>query len=153
MKLSEHLTRSEFEHSPTAIDRGINNSMTEQHLANAIVLAKQIFEPIRKYRGKAIKVNSGYRSAQLNRSVGGSKTSQHCTGEAIDLPLTADEFHYIKDNLEFDQLIAEFPKNGTPQWVHVSYRNNKNQRRQVLVAKKVNGKIKYLPYKGVQDLF
>ena len=146
MRLSDNLTRSEFEHSPAAIDRGINNSMTEQHLANAIVLAKQIFEPIRKFRGKAIKVNSGYRSAHLNRSVGGSKTSQHCTGEAIDLPLTADEFHYIKDNLEFDQLIWEFGTDLQPSWVHISFSSSGKNRSQVLRAKKVGKKTVYTKF-------
>ena len=146
MKLSDHLTRTEFEYSPTAIGRGIDNSMTDAHLKNAIVLAKQIFEPIRKYRGKAIKVNSGYRSAQLNRSVGGSKTSQHCTGEAIDLPLTADEFHYIKDNLEFDQLIWEFGTDLQPSWVHISFSSSGKNRRQVLRAKKVGKKTVYTKF-------
>lgn len=143
MKLSEHLTRAEFEYSPTAIERGINNSMNDLHLKNAINLAVNIFEPIRKYRGKPIKINSGYRSAILNRSVGGSKTSQHCTGEAVDLPLTADEFHFIKDNLVYDQLIWEFGNDTQPSWVHVSFSSTKKNRMQVLKAKKVGGKTKY----------
>jgi hypothetical protein len=145
MKLSDHLTRAEFEHSPTAINRGINNSMTEQHLANAIILAREIFEPIRKYRGKPIKINSGYRSFALNRAVGGSRTSQHCTGEAVDLPLSADEFKYIKDNLEFDQLIWEFGTDLQPSWVHISFATGKN-RKQVLRAKKVGKKTMYTKF-------
>ena len=143
MKLSEHLTRAEFEHSPTAIERGIDNSMNELHLKNAINLAVNVFEPIRKYRGKPIKINSGYRSAILNRSVGGSKTSQHCSGEAVDLPLTADEFHFIKDNLVYDQLIWEFGNDTQPSWVHVSFSSTRKNRMQVLKAKKVGGKTKY----------
>ena len=145
MKLSDHLTRAEFEHSPTAINRGIKNSMTEQHLANAIILAREIFEPIRKYRGKPIKINSGYRSFALNRAVGGSRTSQHCTGEAVDLPLSADEFHYIKDNLEFDQIIWEFGTDLQPSWVHISFATGKN-RKQVLRAKKVGKKTMYTKF-------
>ncbi len=137
MKLSEHLTRAEFEHSDTAINRGISNSMTDQHLKNAINLAVNIFEPIRKYRGKPIKINSGYRSAALNRAIGGSKSSQHCSGEAIDLPLTAEEFHFIKNNLVFDQLIWEFGTDLQPSWVHVSLSVSGKNRKQVLRAKKV----------------
>ena len=140
MKLSDHLTRAEFEHSETAINRGISNSMTDTHLKNAINLAVNIFEPIRVFRGKPIKINSGYRSSALNRAIGGSKTSQHCTGEAVDLPLTAREFHFIKDNIVFDQLIWEFGNDNEPKWVHVSLSGNGKNRKQVLRAKKV-GKV------------
>lgn len=146
MKLSEHLTRAEFEYSDTAINRGISNSMTDQHLKNAINLAVNIFEPIRKYRGKPIKINSGYRSSALNRAIGGSKSSQHCSGEAVDLPLTADEFHFIKNNLVFDQLIWEFGTDLQPSWVHVSFSSTRKNRMQVLKAKKVGGKTKYLQF-------
>lgn len=143
MKLSDHLTRAEFEYSPTAIGRGIDNSMTDAHLKNAIVLANEIFEPIRKFRGKAIKINSGYRSGALNRAVGGSKTSQHCTGEAVDLPLTAEEFHWIRLNLVYDQLIWEFGTDAQPSWVHVSFSASGKNRMQVLKAKKVGKKTVY----------
>lgn len=143
MKLSDHLTRAEFEYSPTAIGRGIDNSMTDAHLKNAIVLAKEIFDPIRKFRGKAIKINSGYRSSALNRAVGGSKTSQHCTGEAVDLPLTAEEFHWIRLNLVYDQLIWEFGTDAQPSWVHVSFSASGKNRMQVLKAKKVGKKTVY----------
>jgi hypothetical protein len=143
MKLSDHLTRAEFEYSPTAIGRGIDNSMTDAHLKNAIVLAKEIFDPIRKFRGKAIKINSGYRSSALNRAVGGSKTSQHCTGEAVDLPLTAEEFHWIRLNLVYDQLIWEFGTDTQPSWVHVSFSASGKNRMQVLKAKKVGKKTVY----------
>ena len=143
MKLSEHLTRAEFEHSDTAINRGISNSMTDQYLKNAINLAVNVFEPIRKFRGKAIKVNSGYRSSALNRAIGGSKTSQHCTGEAVDLPLTSNEFHFIKDNLVYDQLIWEFGTDLQPSWVHISLSGVGKNRKQVLRAKKVGKKTVY----------
>ena len=143
MKLSEHLTRAEFEYSDTAISKGISNAMTDQHLKNAINLAVNIFEPIRKFRGKPIKINSGYRSSALNRAVGGSKSSQHCTGEAIDIPLTADEFNFIKNNLVFDQLIWEFGTDLQPSWVHVSLSATGNNRKQVLKAKKVGKKTVY----------
>lgn len=147
MKLSKHLSRAEFEFSPTAVRRGINNEMNATQLAAAIRLAENVFEPLRAFRGAPIKVNSGFRSLALNQAIGGSsKTSQHMKGEAMDLPLTTSEFLWIKDNLEFDQLIWEFGTNDFPQWVHVSYKA-KNNRKQVLRAVKVGGKTKYLPFK------
>ena len=152
MNLSKHLTRAEFEFSPTAVRRGINNEMNATQIASAKLLAEKVFEPLRAFRGAPIRVNSGFRSLALNQAIGGSsKTSQHMKGEALDLPLTTSEFLWIKDNLQFDQLIAEFPRNGQPQWVHVSYKS-KGNRKQVLVAKKVSGKTKYFPYKSEADL-
>lgn len=143
-KLSKHLTIEEFEHSPTAIASGISNKMNDKQIACAKSLAENVFEPVRLYRGAPIKVNSGFRSAQLNKHIGGSKTSQHCKGEAIDLPLTANEFHYIKDNLVFDQLIWEFGDDNKPAWVHISF--SKINRKQVLRAKKINQKTVYVGY-------
>ena len=91
-----------------------------------------------------IKINSGYRSAQLNKKIGGSTTSQHCKGEALDLHIGAKGFNFIKDKLNFDQLIWEFGNDENPQWVHVSY-SSKN-RKQVLKATKKNGKTIYSNY-------
>jgi hypothetical protein len=91
----------------------------------------------------------------LNSSISGSSgTSQHCLGQAIDISAGADNkklFDYAKQNLDFDQLIAEFPTNSIPSWVHVSYKNTGN-RKQILVAKKINGKSTYIPYKSDEDL-
>jgi zinc D-Ala-D-Ala carboxypeptidase len=154
-KLSQHLSIAEFEASPTATRRGISNKMPEEHLAAAKLLAEKVFEPLRAFRGKAIKINSGYRSTALNKAIGGAHkmvggkyvaTSQHCLGEALDLPLTAEEFHWIKDNLVFDQLIWEFGTDQQPQWVHVSYSGKRN-RKQVLKAVKQGAKTVYLPFK------
>jgi zinc D-Ala-D-Ala carboxypeptidase len=147
MKLSKHLSRAEFEFSPTAVRRGIANVMNETQLASAILLAEYVFEPLRAFRGAPIKVNSGFRSLALNQAIGGSsRTSQHMKGEALDLPLSAQEFHFIREKLLFDQLIWEFGNDSQPQWVHVSYKA-KNNRKQVLKAVKVAGKTKYLPFK------
>jgi hypothetical protein len=94
----------------------------------------------------------------LNTAVGGSLSSQHCTGEAIDIDMDGTSitnkqiFDFIKDNLVFDQMIAEFPENGNPAWVHVSYESTGKQRKQILVAKKVGGATKYIPYKSDADL-
>lgn len=153
MKLSEHVTIAEFEHSETATRKGYNQNMNSEQLESAKQLCENIFEPIRKFRGAPIFISSGFRGLQLNKAIGGATSSQHCKGQAMDIKLTAQEFHVIKDNLDFDQLIAEFPVNGIPSWVHVSYDNNKaKQRNQVLVAVKRNGKTIYLPYKGNEKL-
>jgi len=145
MKLSKHLTKQEFEFSPTAIKFGIENEMNEAQTKAAVLLAEKVFEPIRAFRGKPIKVNSGFRSAALNKRIGGASSSQHSKGEALDLPLTKEEFLFIKDNLEFDQLIYEFGNDNAPAWIHVSFSAKKN-RKQVLKAVKVGGVTKYLNY-------
>lgn len=148
MNLSKHLSRSEFERSEAAINYGINNTMNSGQLANAIDLAVNCFEPIREHLGKPIKVNSGYRSPALNKRIGGATNSQHCAlnGAAVDLDLhDRDLFEWIIDNIEFDQLIAEFPSGGKASWFHISYRKGKN-RKQVLVAIKKSGKTVYLPW-------
>lgn len=146
MNLSKNLTKAEFEASPTATQLGIVNVMTVAQTERAKALAENVFQPLRDRRGKSIKLNSGFRSVELNKKIGGSTTSQHCKGEAIDVPLTKEEFLWIKDNLVFDQLIYEFGNDEQPGWVHVSYSLTKN-RKQVLRAVKVGGKTKYTPYK------
>jgi hypothetical protein len=131
---------------------------TPEHLENFKKLAENVFQPIREHFGVPIHISSGYRSAALNKAVGGSASSQHCTGEAIDIDMdgtditNAQIFHFIKDNLNFDQLIAEFPVNSNPAWVHVSYESTGKQRKQILVAKKVGGATKYIAYKSDADL-
>jgi D-alanyl-D-alanine dipeptidase len=145
MNLSKHLTRDEFEFSPTAVKFGIDNSMNEAQLKAASLLAEKVFEPIRSFRGGPIKINSGFRSAALNKRIGGASGSQHSKGEALDLPLTPEEFHFIRETLEFDQLIWEFGNDKAPAWVHVSFSATKN-RKQVLKAVKVGGVTKYLNY-------
>ena len=128
-----------------------------EHLNNLKLLAEKIFEPIRKHFDKPIKVSSGYRSKELNNSVPGSSlTSQHCSGEALDLDQDDMSygitnkmiFDYIKDNLNFDQMIWEFGNDSNPDWVHVSYESTGKQRKQILRAVRVNGKVSYVPYKS-----
>ena len=144
MNLSAHVTLAEFENSPTATTHGINNKMSESQIASAKLLCENVFEPLRIYLNTPIKINSGYRSGQLNKKIGGSTTSQHCKGEALDLHIGAKGFNFIKDKLNFDQLIWEFGNDENPQWVHVSY-SSKN-RKQVLKATKKNGKTIYSNY-------
>jgi len=156
MKVSKHLTLEELTHSETAIKLGIVNQPNQLQLANLVRLAEKVFEPVREHFDTPIHISSGYRIMNLNQAIKGSITSQHCSGEAIDIDMKGDKltnaqvFHFIKDNLKFDQLIAEHPKNKELSWVHVSY-SDKN-RQQILVAKKVNGKTVYIPYKSDKDL-
>jgi hypothetical protein len=155
MKLSEHLDLSEVTRSETAKRKGISNMPTEAHIANFKLLAEKVFEPIRTHFRCPIIISSGYRSEALNREVGGSSTSDHCSGQAIDIDMDGTPngvtnrmvFDYIKDNLDFNQLIFEFGDKENPDWVHVSYSASGNQRKQILRASRVNGKTTYSPYK------
>lgn len=151
MNLSAHVTRKEFEHSDTAIRAGLDNTMSATQLAKAIEICEKIFEPLRAFVGRPIRINSGFRGGAVNKRIKGSLTSQHMKGEALDLPIGSKEFHYIRHNLPFDQLIAEFPIAGEPTWVHVSYCKGKN-RGQILIATKSKGKTVYLPYAGNEKL-
>ena len=154
MQLSEHLNLAEVTRSETAKRKGISNMPTPEHLENFKNLAINIFEPIRKHFGKPIHISSGYRSKQLNTAIGGSLTSQHCSGEAIDIDMDGSAngitnkqvFDYIKQYLNFDQLIWEFGTSANPDWVHVSYKTNGKQRKQILKAVKQGGKTSYTPY-------
>lgn len=159
MQISKHLSLAEVSRSETAKRRGINNTPSGEHLENFKKLAENIFEPIREHFGVPIHISSGYRSKELNAAVGGSATSDHCVGSAIDIDMDDSTngvtnnqvFNFIKDNLKFKQLIAEFPVNGKLSWVHVAYNEN-NLKNQILVAKKVNGKTVYIPYSSDSDL-
>ena len=154
MKISEHLDLSEVIRSESAKRLGIKNMPSDEHITNLKILAENIFEPIRQNFRVPIRISSAYRSPALNRAIGGSQTSQHSIGEAIDIDMDGNPhgvtnkqiFDYIKNSLNFDQLIWEFGSNTNPDWVHVSYKAKGNQRRQVLVAKKINGKTTYAPY-------
>jgi hypothetical protein len=155
MKLSEHLELAELIRSESAKRQGISNMPTPEHIENFKLLAEKVFEPIRVNFRCPIHISSGYRSRELNKCIGGSETSQHCSGEAIDIDMDGSlqgitnkmVFDYIKASLEFDQLIWEFGSDSNPDWVHVSYESTGKQRKQVLKAKKVNGKAVYEPYK------
>lgn len=163
MKLSENLSLAEMLKSRTASRLGISNSPDEEHVKNMKALAENIFQPLRDYFGVPIHIASGYRSESLNRAIGGAHrwvggkyiaTSQHCKGEAIDIdrdgqhaPNNAEIFNYIKDNLEFDQMIWEFGTQKNPEWVHVSYKRVAPNRGEILVAyKTANGRTKYRKY-------
>lgn len=144
MNLSAHVTLAEFQDSSTATTHGINNKMNESQIASAKLLCENVFEPLRIYLNTPIKISSGFRSVQLNKMIKGSSTSQHTKGEAMDLQIGANGFFFIKDKLDFDQLIWEFGNDENPSWVHVSY--SKINRKQVLKATKKNGKTIYSNY-------
>jgi zinc D-Ala-D-Ala carboxypeptidase len=154
MQITQHLSLAEVTRSETAKRKGISNMPTPAHLENFKNLSINIFEPIRRHFDKPIHISSGYRSKELNTAIGGSLTSQHCSGEAIDIDMDGSPngitnkhvFDYIKQHLNFDQLIWEFGTKDNPDWVHVSYKTNGSQRKQVLRAVKQGGKTSYVPY-------
>lgn len=153
MQLSKNLSLAEVTRSETAKRRGISNMPTPEHIENFKKLAENIFQPIRDHFGAPIHLSSGYRSAALNKAVGGSSSSQHCKGEAIDIDMDGTAitnkqiFDFIKANLNFDQLIWEFGTDANPDWVHVSYNSDGAQRKQILKAVKAGSATKYLPLK------
>jgi zinc D-Ala-D-Ala carboxypeptidase len=153
MQLSKHLSLAEVTRSESAKRNGISNEPTAAHLENFKKLAEKVFEPIREHFNVPIHISSGYRSAALNKKIGGSLTSQHCSGEAIDIDMDGTSvtnkqvFDFIKQHVNFDQLIWEFGTDSNPDWVHVSYESTGKQRKQVLKAFKQGGKTAYAPYK------
>jgi hypothetical protein len=152
MQLSKNLSLAEMISSESAKRKNIINTPTVDHLSNMRKLALNIFQPIREHFNAPINVSSGYRSLALNRAIGGAVTSQHCSGEAVDIDMdgsnttNAQVFNWIKDNLVFDQLIWEFGNDNNPDWVHVSYESTGKQRKQILKAIKKNGKTSYINY-------
>ena len=155
MQISKHLTFEECTHSDTADRLGIvNNNPSLDAIENMKLLAEKVFEPMREHFKKPIYISSMYRGIPLNVAIGGSKTSQHTGGEAMDIdmgdrqkPSNFEIFQYIKKNLEFDQLIWEMGDDKNPSWVHVSYSKHRN-RKQVLKARKnVYGKTDYENFK------
>jgi NADH dehydrogenase FAD-containing subunit len=151
MQLSKNLSLAEVLRSESAKRNGISNTPTKEHLANLTSIALNVFQPIRDHFLVAIHISSGYRSLALNRAVGGSNTSQHSKGQALDIDMDGTKitnkqiFDFIKDNIEFDQLIWEFGTDKNPDWVHVSYAKGKN-RKQILKAVRRNGKTSYINF-------
>ena len=148
MKLSKNFTLQEFTKSQTALRQGIDNTPEGEHLEAAKKLFENVVQKVRDNFGPTV-INSGYRGPALNEAVGGSKTSQHCKGEAADIEVpgvpNADLAEWIRDNLDFDQLILEFYTPGIPDsgWVHVSYKADGNNRKSILTASRIDGKTVY----------
>ena len=149
-RISKHITYKEATRSNTALRLGIENIPNEYQLQNMEMVAKYVFEPLRVAIDVPIKINSFFRCEELNKAIGGSTKSQHCQGRAIDIDdyygnvSNAFMYHYIKDNLDFDQLIWEFGTDHNPDWVHVSYVDADSNRKRCLQAIKENGKTKYI---------
>ena len=147
IRVSKNFALSEMTKSATAERLGVDNSPSTIHLVNLTHLAIHILQPVRDQFG-VITINSGYRSPALNAKVGGSKTSQHCNGQAADFESFStpnpDLAKWIANNLEFDQLILEFYDGVNPNsgWVHCSY-NLMGNRRKILTALKTGGKVVY----------
>ena len=147
--ISENISFKEGTFSATATRLGLPNAPSKEHLANMQVLAKKIFQPLRVYVAGPIKINSFYRGPELNKAIGGSKKSQHCKGQAMDIDdvfgykTNNQMYHWVKDNLDFDQMIWEFGDDDNPDWVHISYVNAETNRNRCLKASRSNGKTSY----------
>ncbi len=151
MKISPNLNLAEITRSDTAKRHGIDNTPTAEHLENFKLLADKVFEPIREHFKTPIFISSGYRSKALNLFIKGSLSSQHCKGQAIDIDMDGSNgevtnrmvFDFIKNKLDFDQLIWEFGTDFNPDWVHVSFVKTGN-RKEKLKAVRSSGKTTYL---------
>lgn len=147
LRISKNFSVSEMVKSATATRLGVDNSPSSLHLVNMTHLAINILQPVRDKFG-VITINSGYRSPALNAKVGGSKTSQHCNGQAADFESFStpnpDLAKWISKNLDFDQLILEFYDGVDPNsgWIHCSY-NLMGNRGKILTALKQGGKVAY----------
>lgn len=147
MKLSEHFTLEELTVSETAARKGLSNTPDNDALFDLKRLAA-FLESVRETVDKPIKINSAYRSPEVNSSVGGSKTSQHCKGQAADIRvagMTPDQVvqAIIAAKLPFDQVIREFDS-----WTHVSIApKDKAPRKMALIIDK-KGTRPYAPKKS-----
>lgn len=134
MYLSPSFSLSEFVKSPTAIRLGIDNTPTDNVIENLRELCINVLQPIRNKWGLPVVINSGYRSPALNKAVGGASSSQHVLGQAADIEImgvnNADLWKFIRSNLPFDQLIAEYlqPNDPNAGWIHVSYKKFENRK-------------------------
>ena len=146
---SKHISYKEGVYSITATRLGVDNTPNEEQLSNMELVAEKVFEPLRKWVGGPIKINSFFRCPDLNKAIGGSSKSQHCHGQAMDIDdnygraTNAEMYHWIKENLDFDQMIWEFGDDDNPNWVHVSYISPEENRNRCLRAKKYKGKTVY----------
>ena len=149
-KISKHISYKEAVKSNTAMRLNIDNTPGAYEITNMNGIAHNIFEPLREWVGGPIKINSFFRCVELNKAIGGSSKSQHCQGRAIDIDDTygkmtnAEMYHWIKENLDFDQMIWEFGNDDNPDWVHISYVSPEDNRNRCLKAYRENGKTKYM---------
>ena len=148
--ISKHISWHEGTYSRTGERRDLDNTPNEEQLKCMKGVAENLFEPLREWVGGPIKINSFFRGEPVNTAIGGSKYSQHMKGQAMDIDDTfgyktnAEMYHYIKDNLDFDQLIWEFGDDKNPNWVHVSYVTHRENRKKLTIAKRIDGKVRYI---------
>ena len=149
-KISKHISYHEGTYSRTGERRDLDNTPNEGQLKCMKEVAENLFEPLREWVGGPIKINSFFRGEPVNTAIGGSTRSQHMKGQAIDIDDTfghrtnAEMYHYIKDNLDFDQMIWEFGTDKNPNWLHISWVSHRPNRKKLTIAKKVNGRTKYI---------
>ena len=148
--ISKHISYHEGTYSRTGERRDLDNTPNAGQLKCMKEVAENLFEPLREWVGGPIKINSFFRGEPVNTAIGGSTRSQHMKGQAIDIDDTfghktnAEMYHYIKDNLDFDQMIWEFGTDKNPNWVHISWVSHRPNRKKLTIAKKVNGRTKYI---------
>jgi hypothetical protein len=157
--ISKHISEKEATKSVTALRLGIDNTPNGDSISNMKLVAEMVFEPLRQWVGGPIKINSFFRSPELNAAIGGAykikngkkvQTSQHCKGQAMDIDdvyghkTNKEMFDWIKNNLDFDQMIYEFGNEENPDWVHVSYVSEDKNRNRILKAVRDDGKTKYI---------
>lgn len=154
MKLTTNFTLAELTASQVAARKGIPNNPTAGQIENLKRLAESILQPIRNHYDSPVIISSGFRCAELCVAIGSSIKSQHATGSAADLQVVGVDNKslatWIKNNLDFDQLILEFykeeegPHSG---WVHVSYVGKENRKQSLIATRAVNtGKTVYSPW-------
>jgi len=152
MKLSANFSLSEMTKSQTAVRKDIDNTPTQEHIDNLKYVAENLLQPIRDHFGKPVAVSSGYRSVELCEAIGSSSKSQHAKGEAADFEISGidnkDLGLWIRDNIEYDQLILEFYKDGEPNsgWIHCSMVKDGEPRKSTLQAIKIGGKTQYVAW-------
>ena len=148
--ISKHVSYKEATHSATALRRNLDNTPNKEQLQCMKDIAENLFEPLRKWVGGPIKINSFFRGEPVNKAIGGSTRSQHMKGQAMDIDDTfgyktnAEMYYYIKDNLDFDQMIWEFGDDKNPNWLHISYVTHRPNRKKLTIAYKENGRTKYI---------
>ena len=151
MKLSANFTLSELTKSQMATRHGIPNEPKPDHIDNLKALCINVLQPIRSEFEKPVMISSGYRSPELCVRIGSSINSQHAKGEAADFEIHSvsnkDLALWIKNNLEFDQLILEFHNEAEPNsgWIHCSYSATENRNQSLIAYRDENGKVQYKP--------
>lgn len=155
--ISTHISYAEATKSAEAVRLGLDNTPGAEARAAMALVAEKCFEPLRAWHGKPIGITSFFRSQAVNKAVGGASMSAHMQGEAIDIDAdlfnngitNADVFHWLRENVDYDQLIWEFGDNDSPAWVHVAHRASGNRKQLLRAVKRVehgNMVIKYIPY-------